>query len=66
MSTKPNTNLLLLGVNHTTAPVEVRERLDIPAARLADATRTLAHQPGVREALILSTCNRVEIGRAHV
>jgi len=58
---KPNTNLLLLGVNHTTAPVEVRERLAIPAARLADATRTLAHQPGVREALILSTCNRVEL-----
>jgi len=57
----PNTNLLLLGVNHTTAPVAVRERLAIPAARLADATRTLAHQPGVREALILSTCNRVEL-----
>ena len=61
MSGKPNTNLLLLGVNHTTAPVEVRERLAIPITRLADATRTLAHQPGVREALILSTCNRVEL-----
>jgi len=61
MSVKPNTNLLLLGVNHTTAPVEVRERLAIPATRLADATRTLAHQPGVCEALILSTCNRVEL-----
>jgi glutamyl-tRNA reductase len=53
--------LLLLGVNHTTAPIEVRERLAIPNERLADATRTLAHQPGVREALILSTCNRVEL-----
>jgi glutamyl-tRNA reductase len=53
-------SLVLLGVNHTTAPIEVRERLAIPAARLADATRTLAHQPGIREALILSTCNRVE------
>jgi len=59
--TIPNSNLLLLGVNHTTAPVEVRERLAIPIERLADATRTLAHQPGVREALILSTCNRVEL-----
>jgi glutamyl-tRNA reductase len=57
----PNARLLLLGVNHTTAPIEIRERLAIPAARLADATRTLAHQPGVREALILSTCNRVEL-----
>jgi glutamyl-tRNA reductase len=37
-------------VNHTTAPVEVRERLAIPSDRLADATRTLAHQPGIREA----------------
>jgi len=52
--------LVLVGVNHTTAPIEVRERLAIPAARLADATRTLAQQPGIREALILSTCNRVE------
>ncbi len=53
--------LLLLGVNHTTAPISVRERLAIPTHRLADATRTLADQPGIREALILSTCNRVEI-----
>ena len=53
-------SLVLVGVNHTTAPLEVRERLAIPAARLADAIRTLAHQPGIREALIVSTCNRVE------
>ncbi len=52
--------LVLLGINHTTAPIELRERLAIPVARLADATRTLAQQPGIREALILSTCNRVE------
>jgi glutamyl-tRNA reductase len=58
MSTKPQ--FVLLGINHTTAPIEVRERLAIPSARLADATRTLLHQPGVREGLILSTCNRVE------
>jgi glutamyl-tRNA reductase len=58
---KSSAKLLLLGVNHTTAPIEVRERLAIPVARLADATRTLAHQPGVREAIILSTCNRVEL-----
>jgi glutamyl-tRNA reductase len=57
--------LLLVGVNHTTAPVEVRERLAIPVARLADATRTLAHQSGIREALIVSTCNRVELLTVH-
>jgi glutamyl-tRNA reductase len=54
-------SLVLLGINHNTAPIEVRERLAIPAGRLADATRTLLHQPGVREGLILSTCNRVEL-----
>src|SRR5579871_2487550 len=54
-------NLVLLGINHNTAPIEVRERLAIPASRLADAMRTLLHQPGIREGLILSTCNRVEI-----
>ena len=52
--------LVLLGVNHTTAPIEVRERLAIPAGHLAEATRTLMATPGVQEALIVSTCNRVE------
>jgi glutamyl-tRNA reductase len=63
MSDSPNTSqrLVLLGVNHNTAPIDVRERLAIPASRLADATRTLLHQPGIREGLILSTCNRVEL-----
>jgi len=56
-----NLKLLLLGVNHTTAPIDIRERLAIPTHRLADATRMLAEQPGIREALILSTCNRVEL-----
>jgi glutamyl-tRNA reductase len=60
-STPQTSQLLLLGVNHTTAPIAVREQLAIPVDRLADATRTLADQPGIREALILSTCNRVEI-----
>ena len=40
---------------------EVRERLAIPSSRLAEATRSLLHQPGIREGLILSTCNRVEL-----
>ncbi|MBN9617697.1 MAG: glutamyl-tRNA reductase [Acidobacteriales bacterium 59-55] len=61
-STAPgSTVVILLGINHNTAPIEVRERLAISPARLADATRALAHQPGIREALILSTCNRVEL-----
>jgi glutamyl-tRNA reductase len=51
----------LIGVNHKTAPVEVRERLAIPDARLPEAVKRLAEHPGVDEGLILSTCNRVEV-----
>jgi glutamyl-tRNA reductase len=54
-------NLQLLGVNHKTAPVEVRERLAIPERKLPEALQQLMSVPGVNEALILSTCNRVEI-----
>ena len=51
----------LIGVNHKTAPVEVRERLAIPEGHLPDAMRRLAGHPGVEEGMILSTCNRVEM-----
>ena len=51
----------LIGVNHRTAPLEVRERLAIPDSRLAEATLRLASHPGVEEAMVLSTCNRVEL-----
>ncbi len=61
ITAKQSGQLVLLGINHNTAPIEVRERLAIPAGRLADATRSLLHQPGIREGLILSTCNRVEL-----
>lgn len=54
-------NYSLLGVNHKTAPVEVRERLAISEARLPDAMRLLVRSPGVSEAIIFSTCNRVEL-----
>jgi len=52
--------LFLGGVSHRTAPVETRERLAFPEAKLAGALQDLAAQPGITEACILSTCNRVE------
>src|ERR671935_341078 len=52
---------LLLGVNHRTAPVQIRERLAIPESRLAEATEHLMKVPGVDEGMVLSTCNRVEL-----
>ncbi len=54
-------NFQLIGVNHNSAPVEVRERLAIPESRLPDALKRLVQHPGIEEALILSTCNRVEM-----
>ena len=54
-------NLIVIGVNHQTAPVEVREQFAISEARLPEAVKTLATQPGIEEAMIVSTCNRVEL-----
>ncbi len=52
--------LILVGLNHRTAPVEVRERLSVSEPQLAETTRSLAAIEGVDGAAILSTCNRVE------
>jgi glutamyl-tRNA reductase len=57
--------IVLLGVNHKTAPIELRERLAISPANLAEATRSLREMTGIQEALILSTCNRVELVTCH-
>jgi glutamyl-tRNA reductase len=54
-------SLVLIGVNHKTAPIEVRERIAISRDDLPETTRALAAVPGVSECMIVSTCNRVEI-----
>jgi glutamyl-tRNA reductase len=53
--------LSIIGVNHRTAPVEVREKLAFPENELPGALKQLCARPGVEEAMILSTCNRVEV-----
>jgi glutamyl-tRNA reductase len=53
--------LALIGVNHKTAPIELRERIAISREDLPETTRALAAVPGVAECMIVSTCNRVEI-----
>ena len=50
-----------LGLNHKSAPLAVRERVVFPSDRLDEALAALAARPGVREAAVLSTCNRTEI-----
>ena len=54
-------NLLLVGISHRTAPIELRERVDFSARGVAEALRTLATRGCTREAVIVSTCNRSEI-----
>jgi glutamyl-tRNA reductase len=53
--------LVLIGVNHKTAPIALREQIAISRDDLAETTRALAAVSGVAECMIVSTCNRVEI-----
>jgi glutamyl-tRNA reductase len=53
--------LLLTGLNHRTAPVEVREKLAFEDQFLPQALDDLKRRPGLIEGMILSTCNRVEV-----
>ncbi len=56
---------LLAGLNHRNAPVELREQVAITGDALPAALAALRAEPGVREAMILSTCNRVELLAAY-
>lgn len=54
-------HLLLIGLNHHTAPVNVREQLAVTPKRLPDLLCALRAAPGVNEVAIVSTCNRFEV-----
>jgi glutamyl-tRNA reductase len=54
-------HLLLVGISHRTAPVEVRERVDFQARDLQSALRALADRGSAHEAVVVSTCNRAEM-----
>lgn len=53
--------LLAFGINHKTAPVEIREKIAFPPEKVTEALRDLVGQDYVNEAVILSTCNRTEV-----
>ena len=57
--------LIVLGLNHQTTPLDLREKVSLDADRLPQALSSLRELPGVEEAALLSTCNRTEI-YAHV
>ncbi|GIJ48566.1 glutamyl-tRNA reductase [Virgisporangium aliadipatigenens] len=54
-------NLLVVGISHRTADVALLEKLALRAGELPDVLAKLLAQPYVREALVVSTCNRVEV-----
>jgi glutamyl-tRNA reductase len=56
-----NSEILVIGLNHSTAPVQIREKITFPGDEEGRVTRSLADLDGVEEAMILSTCNRAEI-----
>ena len=56
-----NINLILVGVNHKTTPVAIRERLAFTKGKIEDSADRLLNYPEIIEHTILSTCNRVEI-----
>ena len=56
----PGRELHLVGLSHKSAPVAVREKVALGGDELKDAMSSLAGRPGVSEAMVVSTCNRVE------
>jgi glutamyl-tRNA reductase len=53
--------LLVLGVSHHTAPIDLRERLAFAASDLGEALSALVRDPALGEVVLLSTCNRTEL-----
>lgn len=54
-------HLVVIGLNHTTAPVDIRERLSIPDGDPSGFLKSLTRSDQVSEAVVLSTCNRTEV-----
>jgi len=53
--------IIIVGLNHDTAPVEVRERVIFSGSVLEESLKRLHSLPSIKEGVILSTCNRVEV-----
>jgi glutamyl-tRNA reductase len=54
-------NLFAVGLNHTTAPVDVREQLAVPREQIGESLSGLVRRASLSEVVLLSTCNRVEV-----
>ncbi|MBI5198786.1 MAG: glutamyl-tRNA reductase, partial [Nitrospirae bacterium] len=54
-------SIIVVGLSHRTADIEMRERLAFPGEKLAEGLKELLSIEEIREGIILSTCNRVEV-----
>jgi len=53
--------VVVVGLSHKTAPVEIREKLSFPEGKLKESLRRLLSYPHISEGVVLSTCNRTEV-----
>jgi glutamyl-tRNA reductase len=53
--------IVVVGLSHRSAPLEVREALAVPREQVGEAARKIREEAGLAEAMLLSTCNRVEV-----
>ncbi len=54
-------NILVVGLSHKTAPIDIREKITFPADGIDTPLRKIMNLPACSESMILSTCNRAEI-----
>ena len=54
-------NIVIVGLSHKTAPVEIREKVAFPATAMEAPLQQILGLPSISEAVIVSTCNRVEL-----
>lgn len=54
-------NIIIVGLSHKTAPVEIREKLSFPVETIGESLKKLCSNYGINEGVIVSTCNRVEV-----
>ncbi len=54
-------NIIIIGLSHKTAPVEIREKLSFPPQTIGEPLNRLCQSYGINEGVIISTCNRVEV-----
>jgi glutamyl-tRNA reductase len=52
--------LIVAGVNHQTAPIEIREKLALAPSEIGPTLEKLKSESGAREAVVITTCNRTE------